>query len=754
MNGVAQANKAALAFARKADIAKELEISRSTLQKFFSGKAISRENFHLICQHLSLDWRTIADLPNDPNSEVDERLIRPEPEPETAIPEDIETLVQLVRQQGHSTLHALCSSIRVLGMSQPVALNDLYISTKFLPKVNGRRRISRKTLTEHAPRSSDFQTNETRVDALEVVERFDKLIVLGHPGTGKTLLLKYLALLCNTGRFQAKRVPIFCYAKDLAEMSQGADLLKYIQQYVQRCDVLVPQLAERLLQQGRILILIDGLDEVDEQNRKRLSRELQQLSVGFPLNQFVMSYRIATQDYTFEKFSEVQIASFDARQVKQFVHQWFANKDPGLGNWMINILQSSAKHPVQELTSNPLLLTYLCQMLAEGGKKALNHCEIFHESLDILLRRWDSQRNIDRKPVDHKLSLSHKVELLSQIAWKTFQRGDYFLSQDELEHSISHYLCNLYEHRQSGQIDAEAVLDSIEGQHGLLIAQARGVYSFSSLGFLQYFSALAIVNAATSQRFTTALTELVGHLLEPRWRDIFLLTVCLLPQPDPLLKLMQQRTHNLLNNHPQLQRWLRWLQLKSTNVSTLHSAVVVRAFYVDMELTALFGFSDQPSSLAATLNNRFYEALSLDLTVDLALYRILTLMNHLERIPDIKTLLIRVINQELERIYQFGSAEINDLKLELQQLKASLPLQTLDQVSFDQWWQVNGMPWIEQLRVIMISHRNIGYDWQFNAQQKQILIQYHRASCLWAECLTQSTRLTAIERHRLEQSFL
>jgi hypothetical protein len=35
----------------------------------------------------------------------------------------------------------------------------------------------------------------------------------------------------------------------------------------------------------------------------------------------------------------------------------------------------------------------------------------------------------------------------------------------------------------------------------------------------------------------------------------------------------------------------------------------------------------------------------------------------------------------------------------------------------------------------MITHRNIGHDWQFNWQQKDLLEPYHTANILLMECL-------------------
>ena len=66
--GISQANNALLNVQSKIALADELDISRATVQKFFAGKPIGRENFHKICRKLELSWQAIADLPEEDES--------------------------------------------------------------------------------------------------------------------------------------------------------------------------------------------------------------------------------------------------------------------------------------------------------------------------------------------------------------------------------------------------------------------------------------------------------------------------------------------------------------------------------------------------------------------------------------------------------------------------------------------------------------------------------------------------------------
>jgi predicted NACHT family NTPase len=62
-------------------------------------------------------------------------------------------------------------------------------------------------------------------------------------------------------------------------------------------------LQQILLNPCEALILLDGLDEVREEDSDRILNEIREFSDRFPNNQFVMTCRIAAREYTFEKFT-------------------------------------------------------------------------------------------------------------------------------------------------------------------------------------------------------------------------------------------------------------------------------------------------------------------------------------------------------------------------------------------------------------------------------------------------------------------
>ena len=64
----------------------------------------------------------------------------------------------------------------------------------------------------------------------------------------------------------------------------------------------------------------------------------------------------------------------------------------------INSFKNSKKViPIQELATNPLLLTLLCLMFEESADFPSNRSELYKEGLNVLLRKWDAKRSIERE---------------------------------------------------------------------------------------------------------------------------------------------------------------------------------------------------------------------------------------------------------------------------------------------------------------------------------------------------------------------
>lgn len=791
-----KANNALSKFGSKSDLAAQLKMSRTTINNFFKGEPVQRKQFHAICKKLKLDWQ--PESPKQPLTDFS----------------NLDALVLDIRDRIRPIIQERCGTMRVLDMNQPIGLDDIYTHVNILEKITGRKRLELSELLqdvspEEFDRFSLGNVKEQRVPGLKAIEKHGKLMILGKPGAGKTTFLKHLAIQCIGGALQADRVPIFITLKDFAETEGQPNLLAYIDSLisstagVNSCSTLQTQTPiQQILNNGRALILLDGLDEVRETDDSRILCQIQQFSDRYSHNAFVITCRIAAREYTFQQFTEVEVADFDDAQIADFSSKWFhCKQDAVKGDRFVQKLKQNP--PIRELASSPLLLTLLCLVFEDSGDFPANRAELYEDAMKVLLKKWDTTRNIERDQIYKKLSLKRKEGLFSQIAYHTFEAGNYFFKQKDLARQIRDFIQNLpgaSTDEQVLELDSEAVLKSIEAQHGLFVERAYGIYSFSHLTFHEYFAARYVVakcNPSSMEDLT--LNKLVCHLTDKRWCEVFLLTVEMLPEANVILRLMKQMTDQSFAKHIKMQKLLEWVKNKSTLIKISLKQSEVRFFYfqqaknysqLKIDISCLFRYSVfdlalHNFSLKPMLHflniiiAKFPDKKDLHLTheydgqLDPIFKKIIGInirepAKNFDFIIHLQSGTIFYIKRDSERRIRNwfmgtsfclpNEAEIS-FKEDLMNACNANFLESLNALikELDNFFHNDSKQltlWLEKYNNFLIEHQNIGHDWCFSEDERTELEKYHTTNRLLIDCLNSECYVSHSVREEIEETLL
>lgn len=799
----AKANNALSKFGSKADLAAQLKMSRTTINNFFKGEPVQRKQFHVICKKLKLDWQ--PELPKQPLTDFS----------------NLDALVQEIRDRIRPIIQGCCGTMNVLKMSQPIELDDIYTHVNILEKITGRKRLELTELLQHVSpeefeRFSLGAVKEDGVPGLEAVEKHSKLMIFGKPGAGKTTFLKHLAIKSIGGAFQPHRVPIFITLKDFAETDGQPNLLVYIDSLISstaevnsRSPLQTQRPIQQILDNGRALILLDGLDEVRETDASRILRQIQQFSDRYSYNAFVITCRIAASEYKFPPFTEVEVADFNDTQIANFSSKWFhCKRDAVKADRFVQKLKQNP--PIRELASSPLLLTLLCLVFEDSGDFPVNRAELYEDGMNVLLKEWDTTRNIERAQIYKKLSLKRKQDLLSQIAYDTFEAGNYFFKQKDLERQIRDFIQNLpgvSTDEQGLELDSEAVMKSIEAQHGLFVERARGIYSFSHLTFHEYFAARYIdAKCNPSSMDDSLLNTLVRHVTNKRWREVFLLTTEMIYNADSLISLMKKHIDNLVSLDYALQDLLNWLEKRADSIDEFYKAPAIRDIYlfvINAASSSIHRFFDDlivmrgGFDLAYRIDKRLKEDFENDsyrgsdeLVIDLALSSVYELMillsndynrsdinknpqkalaNDVDSVDidvdsvdtfDFSTFINKILSSipgNLKIIVEIEGINIsthNLIKELLQELPVENVTSTSDFRNFYLWMDQESPTWIEKLRQTITCHRNIQCNWQFTKEQIQLIQTYYNANLLLVDCLNSDCNISRSVREEIDETLL
>ena len=730
--------------------------TRQPIWRFFTGQSVDRQSFLAVCSVLDLDWREIALNPPAEFPEGVGARVATAAKPDGTSHDTIDDLVQQGRSQCRDTIKHQCGILQLLDISRPVSIDDIYVDVNILEDIASQQWFEISDLQNLAPAEFDRvglgQVEQTQISGMQVVETYSKLRVLGKPGVGKTTFLQHLAIQCDRGEFAAHQVPVFITLRDFAEESKENgkfSLLGYIRQILLGAGVENLAAPETLLKAGRILLLLDGLDEVLNQDIAAVLREIRKFSEKYHKNQFVATCRTAAKGLQLRGFTDVEIAPFTQAQITIFAQKWFValtKTTAALGQdqsaQFIQKLDEPKNWQFRQLVTTPLFLHLACWVFQGQGQFPTKRSEFYKRGLDLLLGKWDEAKGIGRDDVYRGFLLPQKLKLLSQLAAVTFEQGQYFFEQRVIEQYIGDYLQNLPGanlESEELQVESEAVLKAIEAQHGLLTERARGIFSFSYLVFQEYFTARKIVASHNLRALEQALGGLVSHITDPHWREVFLLTAAMLRSADSLVQLMKQKIDALVAQDAYLQEFLVWASQKSQTIPSQPKIATSRAFYLALARGtphtvahfALASTLDQGMLLDAALDNLLLES-ALDHDQDLAYARICS--------ESLSHILVMVLDTGFYK--------------SLQQLQNQLPPTSQNNERSQHWWQAHHSAWLEELQNTIIHYRNINHPWQFSPQQQQVLETYYNANQLLVDCLNSNCEVTVAIREEIEATLL
>jgi len=455
--------------------------------------------------------------------------------------------------QNYTERHGI---LKVLGMREPVALESVYTAVQFLDDRAIRSFESVETLEQvyRQAKQRSFQSEDCqKQEGLKVANEKQYLMVLGGPGAGKSTFLRRMgleALKGKKGNFKYACIPVFI---ELKKFNTGEiNIENEIAEEFRICGFPShDEFTATALEQGKLLILLDGLDEVPTERMNEAIRQIQNFVDLHDQNRFITSCRVAAYRHNFRRFTDVAMADFDNAQIENFITNWFRS-EPQTGQDCWKKLNNYEHRSAKELTQTPLLLTLVCLLYQRSRKFPTNRATLYERALRVLLEEWAAEKGIPHEDIYRGLDTKRKEMMLSEIAHEAFQKNRLFLPRREITDQIEQLLREMLPDEKF--IQGTAVLKSIEVQHGVLVERAEGIYSFSHLTLQEYLTAQYIDD---HRQIEALVTE---HLTDERWREVFLLVAGLMRGgADDLLLLMEKEAQKYITT-PKLQALLRWAE--------------------------------------------------------------------------------------------------------------------------------------------------------------------------------------------------
>lgn len=369
----------------------------------------------------------------------------------------------------------------------------------------------------------------------EIMQRHKALVVLGDPGAGKSTLLKYL-ISCFTKPRERKPVrdvssrsllaikypqrsrsivPCPLYVSLRSCRTQNDTLLKDILDPETKIlagmlpsnqrKKMPPGFIERCIEKGRALLLLDGLDEVtNEEMYADVVRKINDFYLSYPENRVVVTCRIAGWRSGLNgEFVLYHALPLDRQQQHDFIARWYEtaykrNETSTLSEEKklaeLDLLRDERKlgaseeadalerllgerERLAELATNPMLLSLICLVYHLRRDLPRGRAALYDECVQILLGVWDS---VDKDLNISTPTMDEKRKILRHVAYVLHASGQKDISRQDF---VSLVMSGLGISEEKAHI----VVRQIEVRSWLIVERVMDRFAFSHLTFQEFF---------------------------------------------------------------------------------------------------------------------------------------------------------------------------------------------------------------------------------------------------------------------------
>lgn len=278
-----------------------------------------------------------------------------------------------------------------------------------------------------------------------ITARTNYIILSGTGGLGKSMMMRHLLLDAIDNYERYKLLPIFVPLKDYTTdyktlfdfiyeifvSFEGNRGFVYPGPYGRQRDRNPLYELREIMESGRCMFLLDGLDEIKAAYRPTFERQLEMLMNGYRNNIFILSSRPYTNYVKFGRFSKMNLRPFTKDQSVALLNKLDMGQEEPLKQRFTKELDEYLFDEHKEFAENPLLLTIMLLTYKSHANIPVKMHSFYSRAYDTLFTEHDANKLGYRREYKTDLTQDKFAEYFDEFCFLSYQESNFDPSPEE-----------------------------------------------------------------------------------------------------------------------------------------------------------------------------------------------------------------------------------------------------------------------------------------------------------------------------------
>ncbi|QEC75906.1 NACHT domain-containing protein [Mucilaginibacter ginsenosidivorax] len=336
------------------------------------------------------------------------------------------------------------------------------------------------------------------------------ILLLGHPGAGKTTTVKRLILnyfldgyqnveydfpillkfrkfkvgsTVSTSLLDLFGIPYQSRIVKVESSDNRGNITMSERSIIHVGDVPIDIFVAKFLNETKAILILDGLDEAPQENQDNILEEVESLGLKLLTGKIILTVRKSKLSSTGLGFTKFEITPLDEKRIKSIAKSWL-----GSSKGFYDALKNK---PYRDLASRPIFLTLLLILYKLNNKNLpYQSYEVYRDATYLILKDWDEHRRIQRKSAYAEFNARKKLKFLYELSFNLTYRVKKTIFSTAILREVYQ---NIYSSYNLPKDEIDDVISEIQSHNGIISISGYDSCEFSHLSIQEYLCAEHII---------------------------------------------------------------------------------------------------------------------------------------------------------------------------------------------------------------------------------------------------------------------